>query len=70
MSRPLPYGSLWPPLDLPDQQSDGAVDVIGLDVADDGVEQGADLVVVCRCQCPPLLPCIIKQKGFRFTLRR
>lgn len=58
----MPYGRLWPPLDLPDQQGNGAVDVVGLDAAHNGVEEGADLMMVCRPQCPPLFPFSRKQQ--------
>lgn len=37
---------LWVPLDLPEKQVDGAIDVVGLDAADDAVEEGPCLLVV------------------------
>lgn len=37
---------LWVPLDLPEKQVDGAVDVVGLDAADDAVQDGPCLLVV------------------------
>lgn len=37
---------LWAPLDLSDQQVDRSVDVVGLDVADNSVEESTNLLVV------------------------
>lgn len=53
--RPLPLAALRLPFDLPDQQVDGPVDVVGLDVPNDGVEEGPDLLMVSRSQCSLLL---------------
>lgn len=51
----MPPAALRLPLDLPDQQVDGPVDVVGLDVADDGVEEAPDLLMVRGRQRSPLL---------------
>lgn len=53
--RPLPFDTLWAPFDLSDQQVDWPVDVVGLDVANNCVEEVTDLLVVCRSQRPFLL---------------
>lgn len=53
--RPLPLAALRTPFDLPDQQVDGPVNVVGLDVPNDGVEEGPDLLVVSRSQRSLLL---------------
>lgn len=52
---PLAPAALWAPSDLPDEQVDGPVDIVGLDVPDDGVEEGPDLLVVRGGQRPLLL---------------
>lgn len=54
---PLAPAALRAPSDLPDEQVDGPVDVVGLDVPDDGVEEGPDLLVVRGGQRPLLLHC-------------
>lgn len=53
--RPLPFAALRTPFDLPDQQVDGPVNVVGLDVPNDGVEEGPDLLVVRGSQRSLLL---------------
>lgn len=52
---PLPLAALRTSFDLPNQQVDGPVNVVGLDVPDDGVEEGPDLLVVRRSQRSLLL---------------
>lgn len=41
---------LWVPLDLSEEQIDGAVYVVRLDAADDAVEEGPCLLMVCGGQ--------------------
>lgn len=52
---PLPLDTLWALFDLSDQQADWPVDVVGLDVANNRVEEGTNLLVVRRSQHPLLL---------------
>lgn len=52
----MPFDPLRTPFDLSDQQVDWSVDIVGLNVADNGIEEGANLLVVRGSQRPLLLP--------------
>ena len=51
----MSFDPFWAPFDLSDQQVDWSVDIVGLDVANNCVEKGTDLLVVCWSQHPLLL---------------
>lgn len=62
---PLSFEPFWTPFDLSDQQVDRPVDVVGLDVANNGVEESAALLVVCWPQSSPLLHWEHKHQSIR-----
>lgn len=51
----MSFDPLWTAFDLSYEQVDRSVDVVGLDVANDRVEEGANLLVVCWSQRPLFL---------------